>query len=78
MLSESRQGMRYLYYRYKIYLPERIAKKLDEYIGILDDDSKIESAEIDDKQNLITEDLLNYLANVYAKRSDTKDLILRK
>ena len=78
MLSESRKGMYDLYYRYKIYLPERIDNQLDEYIGILNDNSKIESAEIDDKQNLITEDLLNYLANVYAKRSDTKDLILRK
>jgi hypothetical protein len=78
MFFEGRKGMYDLYNSYKIYFPESIDNKLNEYIGILNDTSKMGSAEITDKRNLIRDVLLNYLANLYAKRNDTKNLILLK
>ena len=78
MFLEGRKGMYDLYNSYKSYLPESIGNQLNEYIGILNDTSKIASDELVDKQKLVREALLNHLANRYAKRSDTEDLILQK
>jgi hypothetical protein len=80
-ILECRKEMYDLYYRYEIYLPKDIAKQFDDYIGILMDNSKLvdfTNSEIKEKQDLITDCLLNRLSEKYAKKKETKNFILRK